>query len=697
MPSLLRTHFALALIGALLVGLAAAAKETATATKTTDELGKKLLPLIEQHRGQVGVMVKHLGTGETFAYREAEAMPTASLIKFPLLLAAYKDIDEGKVKLDTLIELKKDDQVPGSGILTAHFSPGMKLSLSDAMGLMISHSDNTATNLVIDSVGLDATNELMESLDCDETRLNSKVYKRDTSNNMERSQKYGLGSTSARDMVRLFEMLEKGEFLSKERSKEIIDRTAACLATSGIPRHLPAGTRVAHKTGAVGDTRTDAGIVYTPAGPVAIAVLTTANADNSWTNSNEAELLAAEIGIATYKHFVGDTEAQPVAVARELKLGSAGELVESLQRTLNERVKPAPGLGVDGDFGPATETAVLAFQKQSKLEPNGVVDRNFWVALGPLVTAEAAAPAAEKVVEANTKKEPAEPLTGPPVVTAKAWCFVDGETGTEIASANPRGKREPASTTKIMTAHLVLKLAAEKPEVLDQIVTFSKRADDTSGSSSNLRADEQLPVKELLYGLMLPSGNDASVALAEHFGEQITPNGEGSSYDRFIAAMNAEAQRLEMNDTGYRNPHGLPAEGHVTTAWDMTKLAREAMKNPMFRDIVSTRQRVYRVTSLAGYDRDVVWNNTNQLLKQEGYLGVKTGTTGAAGACLVACGERDGRETFGVILGSEGNQARYADMRNLFRYVWSLPTEKEAGLEARTFRPAVEQGNNEGQ
>ncbi len=130
-------------------------------------------------------------------------MPTASLIKFPVMIAAYEAVDKGKLSLDDMIELKKDDQVPGSGILTSHFSPGTKISLRDAIHLMIVYSDNTATNLVLDKLGLPATNECMERLGCPETQINSKVFRRDTSIAPERSKKFGLGSTTARDMVKL--------------------------------------------------------------------------------------------------------------------------------------------------------------------------------------------------------------------------------------------------------------------------------------------------------------------------------------------------------------------------------------------------------------------------------------------------------------------------------------------------------------
>ena len=145
--------------------------------------------------------------------------------------------------------------------------------------------------------------------------------------------------------------------------------------------------------------------------------------------------------------------------------------------------------------------------------------------------------------------------------------------------------------------------------------------------------------------------------------------------------MNEEAKRLGMENTSYKNPHGLTAKDHVTTPADLAKLAREAMQMPRFREVVGTRQYLTTVKSVSGYERQVLWENTNRLLGRQGYLGVKTGTTGAAGACLVACGERDGREVIGVVLGSTSSDARYTDMRNLFRWVWSQGEPGDEGEE----------------
>jgi D-alanyl-D-alanine carboxypeptidase (penicillin-binding protein 5/6) len=161
--------------------------------------------------------------------------------------------------------------------------------------------------------------------------------------------------------------------------------------------------------------------------------------------------------------------------------------------------------------------------------------------------------------------------------------------------------------------------------------------------------------------LLLPSGNDAATAFAEHFAPRV---------GGFIAEMNRQAAKLGMADTHYENPHGLPAKDHQSSARDLVKLGYAAMQNPLFRQYVSTRQHGTKVTGEGGYERNVVWKNTNKLLAIDGYSGIKTGTTTAAGACLVSWGERDGRELIVVILGATHTDSRYIDARNLFRWAW---------------------------
>jgi D-alanyl-D-alanine carboxypeptidase (penicillin-binding protein 5/6) len=267
------------------------------------------------------------------------------------------------------------------------------------------------------------------------------------------------------------------------------------------------------------------------------------------------------------------------------------------------------------------------------------------------------------------KKAPADSLTGPPFVTAKAWVVADGKTGKVLWGSAEAAARPMASTTKIMTAWVVLRLAAEDAKVLDEVVTFSERADKTPGSSADINAGEKLPVKELLYGLLLPSGNDAAVALAEHFGPRLGKETEGDGVQRFVAEMNRRAKELGLKETSYLDPNGLSPK-NVSSARNLAALAREAMTDERFRQYVGTRRHECEVTAPDGKKRKATWANTNKLLDIEGYEGVKTGTTTPAGNCLVASGKRGDDRLIVVVLGSTAADGRYADARNLFRGAW---------------------------
>lgn len=263
----------------------------------------------------------------------------------------------------------------------------------------------------------------------------------------------------------------------------------------------------------------------------------------------------------------------------------------------------------------------------------------------------------------------AERLDGPPIVSAKAWVIADGKTGKVLWGANEAEARPMASTSKIMTAWIVLRLAADDEKVLDEVVTYSERAAKTIGSSAKLNAGEKVPVKELLYGLLLPSGNDAATALAEHFGSRLGDKKERDAEQRFVAEMNRRAKALNLKELSYKDPHGLSAE-NVSSARDLAALAFEAMKDERFRAYVSTRKHDCEVIGPDGNKRKVSWTNTNKLLDIEGYEGVKTGTTTPAGNCLVACGTRSGDRLIVVVLGSTAADGRYVDARNLFRWAW---------------------------
>jgi len=230
-------------------------------------------------------------------------MPTASLIKFPVMIEAFKQAEEKKIDLDAPVALKKEDKVPGSGILTAHFSPGASFPLRDAVHLMIVYSDNTATNLVLDKIGIPSTAKTMDLMGFPNTKIHSKVFKRETSVFPERSKEFGLGSTTADDMVALFEKLNKGELVSKSACEAMTKNLLACDDKDKFPRFLPPGSKVAFKTGSVDASKTAAGILYTKSGPVALCVLTDQNEDKRWVTDNAGNLLCAKIAKEVWDHF----------------------------------------------------------------------------------------------------------------------------------------------------------------------------------------------------------------------------------------------------------------------------------------------------------------------------------------------------------------------------------------------------------
>ena len=647
------------------------------------DLNDSLKPLLEAHAGDVAVCIRHLETGEQFVWRGDEIQPTASLIKMPVMVAAYRMVDSKELDPAKMIALEETDKVPGSGILTTHFSSGLQLSLRDAIRLMIRYSDNTATNLVVDEIGLPTTAATMESLGFPQTRLNSKVYRGETSIAPDRSKLYGLGSTTANETVNLLEQLHKGTAASSESCKAMLDHLLACDDKTMLVSQLPDGTKVAHKSGAVSESRCNAGIIYGPKGPFAICILTTNNKDKSWKDDNAAHVLIGKIARSAFDHFNPEWERTAPNEPTELHVGAFGTRVEFLQRTLNARLEPSPGLGVDGDFGPATESAVRKFQEANALTVTGIADTALWQKLGPVI--EEATIATPDVINAEMlPKLPADPLAGAvPFVSCDSWIIVDAADGRMLAGAETETSRHFASTTKIMTAWLVARLAEQHPEVLDETLTMSVRADETRGSTSDVRAGETVPVREALYGLMLPSGNDMSVALAEHFGPRLasataaTENSAANDpkqdpLELFVAAMNAEAARLGMTKTHYTNPHGLTHDSHQSTVTDLAILARATLTNPVMGQYSSTRQRGATVAGPGGYTRNVLWKNTNELLGTEGYDGIKTGTTDQAGACLVSTGERDGKRLIVVVLGSAASESRYTDSRNLYRYGWKL-------------------------
>ena len=218
-------------------------------------------------------------------------------------------------------------------------------------------------------------------------------------------------------------------------------------------------------------------------------------------------------------------------------------------------------------------------------------------------------------------------------ITAKAYALIEANSGRLLAGAQEHNRLPMASTTKIMTALLII----ESGEDLDREIAVPPEAAGTEGSSMHLGAGERISLRDLLYGLMMVSGNDAAVALAVHF---------SGSVDAFADRMNAHAAALGCTDTHFVNPNGLHDPDHYTSAFDLCRIAAAAMAHPFFRELVSTQ----RYTATTG-DRPRTFHTKNKVLTQiDGGCGVKTGFTKKAGRCLCFAAERQGMLLIGAVL-----------------------------------------------
>jgi beta-lactamase class A len=298
-----RSLFLFAVVVSFLGNPAAAWDEPSTAKSGSVSLAGRIEPLILAHKGKVSVAVKNLRTGESFQYQADRVMPTASLIKFPVMIEAYRQAAAGQINLDAMLTLKNEIKVPGSGVLTYHFSAGSSFPLRDAIRLMIAYSDNTATNMVLDAIGLGATAATMESMGYPHTKIHSKVFHRETSVFPKRSAQFGLGSTTAFEMVWLCEALYYRRLVNSTASQAMLVHMRACDDKDKFPRFLPPGTKIAFKTGSLANTRTAAGIIECAGGPVALCVLSSENQDQRWVPDNAGNLLCARIAREVFSHF----------------------------------------------------------------------------------------------------------------------------------------------------------------------------------------------------------------------------------------------------------------------------------------------------------------------------------------------------------------------------------------------------------
>ena len=219
-------------------------------------------------------------------------------------------------------------------------------------------------------------------------------------------------------------------------------------------------------------------------------------------------------------------------------------------------------------------------------------------------------------------------------ISAKSAILIDSASGRILYEKNAYQKLPMASTTKIMTG-----LLACESGKLDEYVKVSPFASGTEGSSLWLEAGQQISFENLLYGLMLKSGNDAAVAIAEHI---------GGSVEAFALLMNQKAKAIGLKNTNFENPHGLDSENHYTTAYDLSMIAREAMKNEKFAQVVSTKK--FFIKENNGEWSRSLKNHNKLLWMYDGCNGVKTGYTKKCGRCLVSSAEKDGTQLICVTL-----------------------------------------------
>ncbi len=280
-------------------------------------------------------------------------------------------------------------------------------------------------------------------------------------------------------------------------------------------------------------------------------------------------------------------------------------------------------------------------------------------------------------------------------LNSEAAILVEVSTGRIIYEKNSTKKLYPASTTKILTAILVIENCK-----LDDIVTVKESALNNIPNgyvTCNLQIGEQLSIKDLLYALMIPSANDAAYVLAEHV---------AGSVDNFSTMMNDKARELGCKTTHFVNPNGIHDDSHYSTAYDLYLLADYAMKNETFRSLVATTE--YTLPATEKYpNTDRVLKTTNELLNEnsrnyyyKNAIGIKTGYTSKAGNCLVAGATRDGLEFIAVVLNGgtteQGLNSRYVDSKKLFEYAYdnfTLTKIIEKGSVVQTLE--VENGTKE--
>lgn len=308
----MRVAIGLLLAGWLLGAPTASAQAAPAGVADTVGLRPKLEAVLAAYPGVAGVSARDLRTGKALSIRGAEPFPSASLIKVSILVALLEEVEAHRMRLDEPLAMIARDRVGGSGVLK-HLAPGLRLTVGDAAWLMTTLSDNTATNLLLDKLGVTTVWEKMDSLGLPRTRVHRKVFHPHASSpRPDSSVRYGLGVTTPDETTRLFERLHQGRAVSPALDSLALAMLRANQDASKLVRWLPENLRVAHKSGDVDHARNDCGILYTPAAPIALCVMTRENRDTRYSVDNPAHLLIGRLGRLVYQHFNPDAPLPPL-------------------------------------------------------------------------------------------------------------------------------------------------------------------------------------------------------------------------------------------------------------------------------------------------------------------------------------------------------------------------------------------------
>ncbi|MES5819289.1 D-alanyl-D-alanine carboxypeptidase [Streptomyces sp. RG80] len=261
---------------------------------------------------------------------------------------------------------------------------------------------------------------------------------------------------------------------------------------------------------------------------------------------------------------------------------------------------------------------------------------------------------------------PAQAVTAP-TITAKGGFLMNGATGATLFAKSADTKRLTASTTKVMTAKVVL---SQSNLNLDAKVTIKKAYSDyivaNGASSAGLIVGDKVTVRQLLYGMLLKSGCDAAMALADKYGSGTTVSARTKS---FISKMNTMAKSLGMKNTKFDSFDGISKGANASTPRDLTKLARSTMKSSTFKTVVKTKQYTAKTITKTGSTRTMAaWKNTNLLLGWNGTLGVKTGSGTEAKYCLIFAATLNGESVIGTVLTAPDEVKRTSDVKKLINY-----------------------------